>query len=384
MKRKSLWSALMLLQAVIFLSGVSYSPLVQVVPGPGLPPQVKCLRSNNNLDLIRFEGRIFLAFRTAATHFAGTQTRLYIVSTLDQQKWDYEAEVFLGSDMREPRFLALGNKLMFYFFQAGKNPFGFSPRHILAMERRAAGDWTKPLVPRGVEDGCVLWRSKTINRRPYLTVYCGEGEYTGGNQKLGIYLLTTRDGYQFEPVDSGRPLIARGGSETDFELDQRGDLYGVIRNEAGDGKSWASKVCKADAGNLSDWHCKDTEYKPDSPLVFKHDDEIYVLGRRSLDGAFDKGDRWLPKSTQSLYYLARYWWTKKRTALYKIDKQSLKLELLLDFPSKGDTSFPGLIQLDDNRYLMYNYSSLPEGKDRVWMSGQLHKTFIYSTVISFD
>jgi len=379
---KKVRAAVLVLFSVGFFSGVSYSPLVQVVPGPGLPAQVNCQRANNNLDIIRFEDRIFLAFRTAPTHFAGTKTRLYIVSTRDQKKWDYEAEVFLGSDMREPRFLALGNRLFFYFFQAGKNPFGFSPQHIFAMERKGPGDWTKP-VPV-FKESCVLWRSKVINGKPYLTVYCGEGEYTGGNQQLDIYLLTTSDGYNFEPVDPSRPVVARGGSETDFELDRKGDLYGVIRNEGGDGKSWASKVCKAEAGSIADWHCKDTEYKPDSPLVFRHDDEIYVLGRRSLDGAFDKGDRWLPKSTQSLYYLARYWWTKKRTALYKIDKQNLKLEPILDFPSRGDTSFPGLIQLDDNRYLMFNYSSPPEGKDRVWMSGQLHQTFIYSTIISFD
>jgi hypothetical protein len=382
MTGKKLFKTGLLLSAALMLCAVSYSPLVQVVPGPGLPAPVKCLRSNNNLDIVNFDGKIFLAFRTAPTHFAGTKTHMYIVSSKDQKKWDFEAEVFMGSDMREPRFLVLGNKLMFYYFQAGKSIVAFSPQHIYAMERKGPGEWTKP-VPV-FEQGCVLWRSKLIDGKPYITTYCGEGEYTGGNSTLKIYLLTTSDGYKFTPVNPSRPVIATGGSETDFEIDSKGNLYGVIRNEGGDGKTWASHVCKAPAGDLTNWSCVETPYKPDSPLVFKHDDDIYVIGRRSLDGAFDKGDRWMADSVESLYYLARFWWTKKRTCLYKLDKDSLALVPVLDFPSKGDTSFAGLIKQDNDHYLMYNYSSDPNGKDRVWMSGQLHKTFIYSTVISFQ
>jgi hypothetical protein len=298
------------------------------------------------------------------------------------KSWDFEAKVFMGSDMREPRFLVVGDKLFYYNFQAGKNMFSFTPMHIWAMERKGLGSWTEP--KQVFQPKCVLWRSKTIADQAYLTAYCGEGEYTGGNAGIQIYLLTTKDGYNFEPVDPKKPVIATGGSETDFEIDRAGNLYGVIRNEAGDGNSWASKVCAAQAGDLANWKCVDTEYKPDSPLVFKHDDDIYVIGRRSLGGTYDRGDRWLPNSTESLYYLARYWWTKKRTALYRLDKEKLALEPVLDFPSKGDTSFAGLVQLNDNQYLMYNYSSDPEGKDRVWMSGQLHQTNIYSTVITFN
>jgi len=368
--------------ALFGLSGVSYSPVVQVVPGPGMPAQIKKAVSNNNLDLAKYQGRIFLGFRAAPNHFAGTETRLYIVSTIDRRKWDFEAEVYIGADMREPRFLAVDNKLMFYYFEAGKNPLSFTPKHIWAMERKGLGDWTEP--KEVFNPGCVLWRSKLIEGKPYLTVYCGEGEYTGGNAGIQIYLLTTKDGYHFEPVDPNHPVIATGGSETDFEIDRQGDLYGVIRNEAGDGKSWASKVCRAPAGDIANWNCVDSAYKPDSPLVFKHQDEIYVIGRRSLGGPYDKGDRWLPDSTETLYYLARYWWTKKRTALYHLDKEKLALEPILDFPTKGDTSFPGLIQLNENQYLMFNYSSDPEGKDRVWMSGQLHQTNIYSTIITFE
>lgn len=372
----------LIFSAACLFAGVSHTPLVQMVPGPGLPPQVHCRSANNNLDLIRFHDRLFLAFRTAPTHFASAKTRLYIVSTVDQEKWDYEAEVFLGYDMREPRFLALGDKLMFYFFEAGKNPFSFTPQHIYAMERRGPGEWTEP-VPV-FEPQCVLWRAKVRNGRAYATVYCGEGMYSGGNESISIYFLTTDDGYHFTPVNPDKPVVATGGSETAFEFDAQGNLYTVIRNETGDGQTWGSKVCRAAPADLSDWRCAVTPFKYDSPLLFRHGEEIYLIARRNLDGAYDKGQRWLPDPMEGLYYLARYWWTRKRTALYRLDRENLSLDPVLDFPSRGDTAFPALVPLDDNRYLIYNYSSPPEGKDRVWMSGQLTGTQIYSTILSFE
>lgn len=377
-------SILAAILAALTLSSVSYTPLVQVAPGPGLPDRVKCMDSNNNLDIARFDGRLFLGFRTAPDHFAGRKTMLYIVSSADEgASWDYEAEVFLGSDMREPRFLALGHKLMFYFFQAGTNRFAFSPRFVFAMERRGPGDWTEP--EKVFEPGCVIWRAKVRNNKAYVSAYCGGQEmYTGGNAAVGIHFLTTDDGYNFRDINPDRPVTATGGSETAFEFDADGTLYLTVRNEGGDGVSWGSKVCKALPDDYSDWQCNITPNKYDSPLMFRHEQDIYLIARRNVDGAYDKEDRWLPDPIETLYYMARYWWTKKRTALYRLDREALRMEVVLDFPSRGDTAFPGLVPIDGHSFLMYNYSSPPDGKDRVWMTGQLATTQIYSTVITFE
>ncbi len=372
-----------LLFSVVCMAAVSYSPVVQVVPGPAMPPEVQCMGSNNNLDVAQFNGRTFLAFRTAPTHFASKKTRLYIVSSKDRQAWDYETQVYIGADMREPRFLVVDDKLMFYFFEAGQNPLAFSPKHIWAMERKAPGQWTDPTPV--FQTGCVLWRAKQRNDQVYITAYCGGDQmYKGGNEGVGIYFLTTTDGYDFQPLNPDRAVVSTGGSETAFEFDAQGNLYLAIRNEAGDGESWGSKVCKATPENLTDWKCEVTPFKYDSPLMFNHNDDIYLIARRNLDGEYDKGQRWMWDPAESLYYMARYWWTIKRTALYKLDKQNLVFEPLLDFPTTGDTAFPGLIKLDENSYLMFNYSSPPDGPDRFWMSGQLTGSQIYSTVITFE
>ncbi len=382
MKNKFMWITGAVILSALSLGEVTYTPLVQVAPGPGLPPEVECMASNNNLDLVRFDGRLFFAFRTAPTHFAGTKVRHYIVSSEDGERWDFEAEVFMESDMREPRFLVFNGKLFYYFFQAGKNPFAFSPQHIFAMERKGKSDWTEPV--KVFRPNCVLWRAKVRSGKAYATAYCGEGMYTGGAKDIGVYFLTTEDGYNFEPVNPERPVVITGLSETAFEFDEDGNLYTAIRNEGGDGKTWGSRVCKAGPEDLSDWQCKNTPYKYDSPLMFRHDGEIYLIARRNIDGVYDKEQRWLPNTIETLYYLARYWWTPKRTALYKLDTENLTFEPVLDFPSRGDTAFPALVSIDENSYLMYNYSSPPESKDRVWMTGQLTGTQIYSTIMTFN
>lgn len=359
------------------------SDFLQVVPSEGLPPAVTCMRANNNLDVIRYQGRLFLAFRTAPTHFASSKTKLYIISSSDGRKWELEAHIHIGADMREPRFLELNGRLFFYFFEAGKNPLSFSPQKVWSMERAENGEWSRQEV-KGLE-GCVLWRAKVRNGTAYATVYCGgENMYKLGNEAIDILFLTTSDGIHFAPVNAEKSVVVRGGSETDFEFDTDGALYAVVRNEGGDGESWGGKVCKAEPEDITNWRCKPTSFKYDSPLMFRRNGDIYLIARRNLDGEFDKGIRWLPDSLETIYYLGRYWFTKKRTSIYLLDKNNLTFSLVADLPSKGDTSFPAIVQISENEYLLYNYSSPPDGKDRFWLSGQLHPTIIYSMVLKFD
>ena len=40
---------------------ISYTPLVQLVPGDKIPSDLKIFKSNNNLDLVKFKGRYYKA-----------------------------------------------------------------------------------------------------------------------------------------------------------------------------------------------------------------------------------------------------------------------------------------------------------------------------------
>jgi hypothetical protein len=371
--------------AFFCVSAAGYSPVVQVVPGPGLPDQVKCMDSNNNLDIVRFDGRLFRGFRTAPDHFAGKKTMLYIVSSTDEgETWDYEAEVFMGTDMREPRFLALDDKLMFYFFQAGTNRFAFEPQAMFAMHRNGLGDWTEPVEI--YEPGCIPWRAMTHKGKVYFTVHCGGSIFADSAEgsRQGTHFLTTENGYDLTGVVPEKPIAWPNPSETAFSFDDDDNLYIAMRSGELQGDAFGSQVCKATPDNYAEWTCTGTTYKYSSPFMFTHDNEIYLIARRNMDGVYDKGKSWMPDSMEGLYYEARNWWSGNRTSLYQLNKDTMVMDVVFDFPSKGDTAFPGLVNIDENSYLMYNYSNDPEGKDYIWMMGQLGKTNIYSTVITFE
>ena len=54
--------------------------------------QCEIQKSNNNLDLVKFHDKFYLAFRTAPNHFPSGKAVMYIVSSTDLEKWNYEIE----------------------------------------------------------------------------------------------------------------------------------------------------------------------------------------------------------------------------------------------------------------------------------------------------
>jgi len=354
----------------------------EVVPSPGLP-DLALFPANNNLDVVRHEGRVYLAFRNAPNHFAGTKTRMHIVSSGDERVWRHEATFFRGTDLREPRFLSWNGRLFLYFAVLGSDPFSFEPQGMMVSEKQG-GTWTEPEWFH--EPGFIPWRAKVVNGVPYLLAYVGgENIYEPGGHPIEVHWLTTSDGRTFRPVVAGRPAVLRGGgSETDFVIQDDGSIVAVVRNEAGDAMGWGSKVCRAEAGTPGDWRCAGDPRKFDSPLLFRHGRTISLVARRNLTatGYYDLMMRDLPPDRQTLLYQADYWQRPKRCALWRVDPDALEVELVLDLPSRGDTCFPALLDLGAGEYALYNYSSPLEGEDVSWLAGQLGPTRIYRLLLA--
>ncbi len=366
----------------------------QIAPGQGMPPEYVAEHglSNNNLDVVRHEGRVFLAIRNGEFHFASPDTRLYVFSSVDEQTWDFEAKLELDRDVREPRFLSLGGRLFLYFALLGRDRFDFEPGGMRVVERLGPRQWTAPEGFYRPEEGYIPWRVRMLGERPVMLAYNhGEHEYDLSGLPIEIELLTTDDGRAWRPLDPARPVVSRGGgSETDVALDDRGDLYAVIRNEAGDASGWGSKLCYAPRDRLAEWTCKHDPRKYDSPWVFARGGAIFVIGRRNVtdDGDFEltPGAPWSGAETFS--NLARYSGQPKRCALWQLERSTLTMHHLIDLPSRGDTCFASV--LDDpttpGRMFVYDYSSplepgLPELS---WSAGQLGPTNIYRTVVDLS
>lgn len=343
------------------------------------------MKANNNLDVLRHsDGRIYLAWRTAPDHFASRQTLIQVASSEDERTWRLERTIARGTDLREPRLLSLHGSLFLYMTELGQDRLSFEPHGVFATELRRDGTWSE-VASIGLP-GYVAWRARVDAGTPHMLAYRGGANiYRFNGQPLNVDLLTTRDGWHWQPVDpSHRSVYVGGGSEADFALDRRGALYGVIRNEAGDASGFGSKLCVAPPGRLSAWRCTSDRRKFDSPRVFERDGEIYVLARRNVspDGAYDHvGPFQLFKSVRNqLAYVT----LGKRCALWHFARETRKVEFVLDLPSRGDTCFPAIAEQRPGAELaVYDYSSAIDGADVPWSVGQRQPTYIYRHALEF-
>jgi hypothetical protein len=300
-----------------------------------------------------------------------------VLRSVDRKKWEHDSEFHVGRDIREPRFLVFKNTLFLYFFQAGTHLFRFEPQSIYVTSRGDGGLWTEPQPV--FNPGYVVWRARTFGNKAYMSVYNGVGLYTTADRTGDLRLLVSEDGYDWKPISKEPQVNTVSADEGEFIFDGNGNLYATVRLETGGGL-----VCRAAKEDLSKWECVHTAEKYDSALLFNHSNEFYVIARRNVAGLYASGADWLPKRWQRAWWLFRYSMTRKRTCLYRLDTVALKLSPLMDFPSKGDTAFAGIVPLDKDTYWVANYSCPLDGPDWPWAVGQISGTGIYDTIIHFQ
>ncbi|HKY41029.1 MAG TPA: hypothetical protein VJN18_34075 [Polyangiaceae bacterium] len=350
----------------------------RIVPSPGLDSRFVAQTANNNLDVIRHQGRVYLAWRSAPSHFAGSETAIHVASSADERQWSFEASFHTGHDLREPRLASLGDRLLLYVSRLGDNPFDFTPDGISVSERTSDGGWSQ--LERTGPKGAIAWRIKQHQGQALMVLYRGgENLYAFNGEPMTVELWRSSNGRDWRPFsEQGAVVLRGGGTETDFAIDRSGELFAVVRNEAGDVSGSGSKLCRGSGVTLGAWRCKTDHRKYDSPLVFEHDGEVYVVGRRNLsgDGRYDVSTDQGPVGIiqNELAYIT----TAKRCALWRWIKAEERLGFVLDLPSRGDTCFPSRLDSDDpSRVIIYDYSSDIEGPELPWSAGQRRETYVY-------
>jgi hypothetical protein len=352
-----------------------------VAPGPAEVGAARAGRSNNNLDVIDHDGRRYLAWRTAPHHFAHRDARLHVVSSADRGvTWEHETTIALGRDVREPRFLSWDGALFLYCFTLGSRWYRFEPDRVFATRRDASG-WSPP---RPISDpGVVEWRPRLLDGVPTMCVYKGaDTTYSASPEPTTVEVWTTSDGWSWSPLDPGQPVSHVGGTETDLVESPGGGWIGVTRLEGPAG--WGTDVIRSPAGRVDDWRTRRFPFKLDSPLVFRAGDHVLAVARRQVafDGKYDLGWRRPAPIARTTIYHGLYWVTRKRTALWRIDPDTLDVTWLADLPGQGDTCFPGIVHGEGDAFTIYNYTSPLGGYDRPWFVGQLRPTHIYAVDIT--
>jgi hypothetical protein len=355
---------------------ITYTPLKNFTKDTKFPPEVRIQNSNNNLDLISFEDRYYVVFRTAPSHFASPNTWLYVVSSADLDHWAFEDSIHLGYDMREPRFYAHHDTLFLIFFRGGKKMLRFQPNEVLVAYRTKTTGWTKP-INVGL-DGYVPWRVRTRSDTLYLSAYYGKHLYHSSH-KPDLRLLSSTDGFKWTRLSVEPQLSLDAVEEGEFIFDRLGDMYGVARLE-----SSGSLLTYASHDSLSTWHSTYSPYKYDSPLLLNDNDDIYLLSRRSLGGKMTKAPKWMTARQARNFNLFIYPFSHKVTSIFKYNTVDKVLVHLIDFPSTGDTAYPAITKLGPGKFLFMNYSTNINGRKKIWLGGQLGKTYIYSTILQIS
>lgn len=326
-----------------------------------------------------------MAFRTGPYHFASKKTGLYVISTQDFKTWKKEFELFNGRDAREPYLIAINDTLHFYFFTAGTKLTSFKPDRIKHYILNGNQWIQKDDI---LEAGEVQWEMKKRSDKIYLTTYIGEHYQLKGESDVRLNFKHTINGYKFYPADTSSVVYRGGVSECAFEFDKDGNLWAVTRNEDGDKNGFGSQLAFANKNDLQNWTFSNN-IDPNcymSPKMFRHNNELYLIGRKQLGKKpFGKAKKNLSMQKQRLKNWIGFSLTPKTTALYRVNKQLMKIEWITDLPGNGDTAFPSIQRLNQHQFLLANYSSpLDRRKKRSWLSGQFGRTGIYLCVLSFE
>ena len=244
--------------------------LGQLVPGPAAAG-VEPLAANNNLDMCRFDGRYYLAWRTAAVHFASPDARLEVSSAASLEgPWRHETTVALGADVREPRRVDDGAELHLFFMELGTDPKRFQPRRTHHLVR-GEGTWPRSVVD--IEPGFVPWRTRRLAGRWAMIGYRGgESMYGPLPKDPAVQVRWSDDLEHWEaPID-----IHQGGIECELVEFPDGELLGITRNE-GPVRFGGDIVFGPSVDRL---RFRPFGRKLDSPNMFLWDGEPWVIARR--------------------------------------------------------------------------------------------------------
>lgn len=102
-----------------------------------------------------------------------------------------------------------------------------------------------------------------------------------------MYFNKSSDGVKWEPCDPNNPVIYVGGiSEIGWMFDLQGYVYGVGRNEDGDSSGWGRRVMKNINGTFKFYSNSSDPNIIESPRMFRHGDDLYLVGRTDPTGQF--------------------------------------------------------------------------------------------------
>jgi len=356
------------------LKDIQFSPPKEIKL-PGLTGKAEPLtRSRAFPDLAKYGGRFYLAFRTAPSHFTSPRARIHIYSSTDGQNWLYEHTVDRSRDVRDPRFLVFNGELYLFFMGRTLGRLYAGSGRTLCIKKNGSG-WTSPYEIPYHNVG--FWDVKSHEGRIYLSLYARNGIRRHTDPHFRLVASSDLENWQsvFESPFTRQTLLNYRTSESAFDFDNNGMVFGTIRSLIYPNLNFSILP-----ESPNHWRIQVDRYKYDGPKFFKHGGTHFLTARRSLFYRLPAEPFRFFKTIRNLVNILRYSLSRKRTALYHFDRDSLSIHHITDLPSHGDTGYSAVAHISGNRYLLVYYSSdITSGKDLSWLRGQNSPTFLYSS-----
>jgi hypothetical protein len=316
------------------------------VVSAGAPLEVKLLnvqkvwdRAPHNAftDLTRWDGQFYCAFREGRGHVS-TDGKIRVLCSKDAEAWTPTGLIALdGYDLRDAHLsVTPDNRLMLLGGAAPRKKDNESaPTGSFVAFSKDGADWTQPQIV--VEPGRWLWCVTWHEGKAY-----GVSYPAGPGADPHLELLASEDGVHYRPLVYKLYAVGRP-DETTLRFDDAGLCYALIRRDPLDGHPY-SAILGIGRGDYTQWQWHDL-----GP-------EFNAFGGPNL----------IQLPTGHWLAAGRMHQGGSHTALCYLDVKGHKMTPLLNLPSGGDTSYPGLVW--HNNLLYMSYYSSHEGKTSIYLA----------------
>lgn len=293
---------------------------------------------NSFTDLTRQADRFYCVFREGTGHVS-PEGKIRVLCSTDTVTWESTALIALdGFDLRDPKIVVQpdGKSLMINGGAAVRVGDQQSTEEHSFVSFSADGkEWSKPEWIAGVNQW--LWRVTGFGGKYYGVAYSVSPE-SRSKKQYGTTLLASEDGKTYSALV---PTLFQenGPTEATLRFTDDGTCYCLQRR---DGSQLNTALLGISKPPYTEWQWKDLgRYLGGPELIHLPSGQWLAAGRiHTENGA--------------------------QTALCSLDVENGILQPLLNLPSGGDTSYPGMVWHENTLWISY-YSS-HEGKSSIYFA----------------
>lgn len=316
----------------LHLQGIAQTPEIQIQKIWDAAPH------NAFTDLVQFKGKFYCTFREGTGHVPGENGKdgeIRVIASADGKSWESVAHLTLENyDLRDPK-LSITPKGELMLLMGATDYDGNIMRARLphVSFSKNGTDFSAPtpvkIDPKISNKMDWLWRVTWHKKTGYGVVY------QAFDEKFDAFLVKTKNGIDYQlvtPLDiDGKP------NEATAQVMPDNEMVMIIRRESENQHGFIGKSKPP----YKDWEWKDMDMRLGGPYFISLPNGRLLMGSRVYSPKGATTGLFLEKTNGDFYQIA-------------------------EFPSGGDTSYPGIVLMNDTVYVSYYASH--EGKTSIYFA----------------